>query len=87
MKLSNLAAKQKRARSWQEFIDAGETSDKLVVAETRDLLVEFRATLSEAAHHGAANNGNVSPELDAKIIDLERRLEQLNEEARLKVGP
>ncbi len=82
MELSQLAAKQKRARSWQKFIDAGETSDHAVIAQTKDLLVEFRASLSEAAHHGT-----IPAELEDKIINLERRLEQLNEEARLKVGP
>lgn len=78
MELSQLASKQKRARDWQRFIDGGGCPDKGIAAQTQDLLVEFRATLSQAAFEGA-----VSKEIEAKIVDLERRLEQLNEEARM----
>ena len=78
MELYQLAAKQKRARDWQRFLDEGETSDKPIINQTKELLEEFRSALSQAAQAGA-----ISPELKAKIIDLERQLEQLNEEARL----
>lgn len=82
MELSQLAAKQKRAKDWQRFIDEGETHDRDLITQTRALLNDFRSALAEAAQAGA-----VSQTLEARIVDLERKLEQLNEEARLCARP
>ena len=78
MELYQLAAKQKRARDWQRFIEESEISDKPIITQTKAYLAEYRSALSQAAQAGA-----ISTELKGKILDLERKLEQLNEEARL----
>ena len=64
MELSQLAAKQKRARDWQRFIEAGETSDQAVVTQTKALLTDYRNTLSHAALENV-----ISAATEAKIID------------------
>jgi len=77
MQLSHLAAKQKRAKDWQQFLDDGETKNPELISQTKSLLAEFRIALA-----AAAQESDISAASEAKIIDLERRLEQLNEESR-----
>lgn len=77
MNISDLAAKQKRAKFWIDFA-ANEIKDvhvKNLVKQESRRYTELLSQLWE--------KGSVSVEDEKILLDLERRLEQLNEEARL----
>jgi hypothetical protein len=80
MDIATLAAKQKRANDWSEFIAHGGAQDPVVRRAIEERLATFRGALKrvwEAGSIGAADA--------AEIADLERQLVQLNEEARVRV--
>lgn len=77
MELSALAAKQKRLKDWQEFAKVG-IPDESLRAKTLAAAQELSGVLTACWKAGA-----ISAEEAQRIGDLERRLEQLNEDARL----
>ena len=77
MNLSSLAAKQKRIRDWQDFARRGAIPEALRAVTLADLK-SLQEVLAECWASGA-----ISAEQERRIADLERRLEQQNEEARL----
>ena len=78
--LPSLAAKQKRAAQWLEF-----AHEKIRDESLRSHVVEQIESLREILRR-CWENQSVSDADHANILDLERVLEQLNEEARLRVG-
>jgi hypothetical protein len=80
MDLATLAAKQKRAKDWADFIAAGEVQDSATKLAIEERLAAFRAALKRVWESETA-----SPADEATIEDLERQLVQLNEEARVRV--
>lgn len=79
MELSSFAARQKRARDWEAFARE-QCQDPAIQTEIIAAVREYRLALTQCWEEQ-----RVSPEAAAKIADLERRLTQLNEEARLRV--
>ena len=80
MELSDLARKQKRIKSWTSFLN-NEVSDDSIRAQTVEALKLYRNYLSKCWEQR-----KISAEDKLKIEDLERQLEQLNEDARLRSG-
>lgn len=77
MELSRLAAKQQRLKSWAEFANT-QVSDPLIKQETMNLLELYQAALARCW-----KNNNVASEDIQELEDLERKLNELNERARL----
>jgi len=80
METATLAAKQKRAKDWSDFIAAGGAQDPVVRRAIEERLATFRAALKRVWESGSINEADA-----AEIADLERQLVQLNEEARVRV--
>ena len=76
--LSWLTAKQKRLITWETFAQE-EIKDKVLKAETEKLVQLLSAELLNIWE-----NNSYSDQNKQKIEDLERQLEQANEEARLR---
>jgi len=80
MKLATLAARQKRAKDWEEVIATEKLSEDLkdrmgqTLREYRELLVK------------CWDQQNVSVEDEIRAKDLERRLQELHGESRLVAG-
>jgi hypothetical protein len=81
MKLPSLAAKQKRILDWTEFMEHGGIPDAHLRERTAAALTAFKEVIAKCWAEGVIN-----AEDEARIVDLERTLELLNEEARLRVG-
>lgn len=79
MELSRLPAKQKRYNDWLAFTN-NELEDQKLREPTLALLAQFHAALARCFA-----NSTVSDADAAEIADLERQLEQLNQEARMRV--
>lgn len=79
MDLTAIAAKQKRLRDWSEFLETKGLPERLRqrVSTTLEL---YRKVLFECWE-----SKQISPDSAFKIADLERTLEDLNEEIRLQV--
>ncbi|MFM1847748.1 MAG: hypothetical protein RL417_1222 [Pseudomonadota bacterium] len=80
MDLATLAAKQKRAKDWADFIAAGEVHDTAIRRTMEERLAAFRSALKKVWEAEV-----VSAADEDAIEDLERQLVQLNEEARVRV--
>ena len=76
--LSRLAAYQKRLHDWRDY-NSTEVKDLIIKSEIDKLI----STLSELLLKCWDEN-NFSQEDEFKVQDLERQLEQLNEEARVR---
>lgn len=76
--LSWLAAKQKRLKSWTAFSNE-ETQDQEIKSKTDTSLKLFSEKLLAIWESGEFNQQDV-----AEIENLERKLEQLNEESRVR---
>lgn len=74
-----LAARQKRIKTWQDF-NQHETQDPSIRSATEEKL-----SLLSNALLKVWDSRCLTPEELANIDNLERQLEQLNEEARLRV--
>lgn len=80
MELSELAKKQKRIKDWADFIAEGGVQDPGMRAEINSILGEFKKALARCWEAKQISSA------DALLIaDYERRLQQLNEEARMTV--
>ena len=77
--LARLAAKQKRLKDWRAFA-ASEIQDAGVLRKTEEMLKQYSTVLAEAWE-----SRELTAEGEARIANLERQLEQLNEEARMRV--
>jgi hypothetical protein len=75
--ISRIAAKQKRANDWAKFIDQEVVEPALKVSVQKDLS-EYRSILTRCWERN-----EVSSQDQAALENLERRLEELNEAARL----
>ena len=75
--LSRLAAYQKRLHDWRDFNDT-EVHDLAIKTETTKLISALSDLLFKCWENSVITN-----EDDYAIRNLERQLEQLNEEARL----
>jgi hypothetical protein len=75
--ISRIAAKQKRASDWANFIER-EVVDPAVKSSVQKDLSEYRALLKRCWEKNEVTAADV-----AALENLERRLEELNEEARL----
>ena len=80
MDLATLTTKHKRFQDWSKFLQSELLSESLRL-RTEDTLKAFRNVLAKCWE-----SENVTPEDAQHIEDLERQLEQLNEEARLVAG-
>ena len=80
MELFALARIQKRIADWAEFNVDG-TPDPAMKRATDLLITELRRVVSACWEARM-----VSPAHEAQIKDLERRLEAMNDEARLRIG-
>ena len=78
--LSRLAAKQKRLKDWTLFAN-NEVSDQQLKQRTTRALAQFQQALSSCWEKNEVTASDIQ-----RIEDLERQLEQLNDEARLQVG-
>ncbi|WKZ57023.1 MAG: hypothetical protein QY326_09860 [Bdellovibrionota bacterium] len=78
MNKSLLSRKQKRLQSWTRFLSSIEAPD--VRQRMERTLREFHNVLVRAWESEDATD-----RYDAEILDLERQLESLDEEARLRV--
>ena len=76
--LSRLAAKQKRYADWHKFTK-NQVKDRGLQETTFKLPEEYKKNLAQVVSSGADANL-----LGQKIDDIERQLEQLNSEARLR---
>jgi hypothetical protein len=79
MDLSRLTAKNKRYLDWLRYTNE-ELNDPSLRAPTLTLLEEFRTLIQRCW-----TAGKVTDQDSAALADLERRLEQLNQEARVRV--
>lgn len=79
MELSALAAKQKRIQAWSTLLDS-EVDEAGLKSRFSSALDRYRATLVRVW-----KSGKISPQDEHELTDLERQLEQLDEEARLTV--
>lgn len=77
MKLSEIAAKQKRLRYWADVADSRTYSEQLRV-RMKDTLKLYRNLLTKCWE-----NGEIADSDQDEVLDLERQLELLDEEARL----
>jgi len=83
MELSNLAPKQKRIKAWTDFLNEHRPHlPEELNALYSDTLKEYRNSIARCWE-----DGEVSVAHTEAISNLERRMEQLNEEARLIVVP
>lgn len=78
--LSRLSAKQKRLHDWRNFVESGGVQVLELRARTLAALNKYSGALE---HCWEAKN--ISDDDWKTIEDLERQLEELNEEARLRV--
>ena len=81
MQLSSLSAKQKRILDWSKFIEEGGVQDPTLKRDTKAKLEALKGVIASCW-----KAQSISPGDEQKILDLERSLEHLNEEARLRVG-
>lgn len=81
MLLKEIATKQKRLKDWKDWLEH-ETQDPQIRRLTGDALKEYSDLLFRCWELG-----QISAADGTKLQDLERKLEQLNEEARLRVVP
>lgn len=79
MDLSLLAAKQKRAQDWAAFI-TNEVQSESVRARMSSALDQYRATLVRCW-----KNERVELSDQKALTDLERKLEELCEEGRMRI--
>ncbi len=80
MELSALARYQKRIIDWSTFLEAG-VPDAALKNQIVSRLSELKKLVAQCW-----SEGSVSTQAQASLCDLERQLEALNEEARLRVG-
>jgi len=73
-----LAAKQKRYKDWSVFF-ASELKDPTLLSTAHKLLNEYRLALASVWDKG------VTPEITLAIDSLERDLEALNHETRVRI--
>lgn len=78
MNLDRLAACQKRILAWQDFLETHEISNS-VRLKTLDTIKEYRNLLVRCWEQNRITDEDVN-----HLNDLERRLEGLNEDARLR---
>lgn len=81
MEISRLASKNKRIQDWRRFLSEETSINARVRAETEALLLELAEVLSVC---WAAKS--VSDKDEQQISDLERKLEELNDQGRLKTS-
>lgn len=81
MEISRLASKNKRIQDWRRFLSEETSVSARVRAETESLLSELAEVLS-----GCWAAKKVSDEDEQQISDLERKLEELNDQGRLKTS-
>lgn len=81
MELSRLSAKNKRIQLWREFVTSGQVRDEVLRGRIVQKLSDFSSLLTNCWEEGA-----VSQQAEAAIYDLERELEDLNEQARMNFG-
>jgi hypothetical protein len=79
MDLSRLTAKNKRYLDWLSYTNE-ELKDPSLREPTLALLAQYRSLIQQCW-----TAGKVSESDAAAIADLERKLEQLNQEARVRV--
>ena len=79
MRITRLAAKQKRLRDWRDFLPSVRDGALRTTIESR--LAQYGAVLAQCWE-----TGTVDPAQESTIVDLERQLEQLNDEVRLRAG-
>ena len=80
MDKTRLAACQKRLKTWQEFLDSHYVADN-VRTKTIDLMKEYRNLLTKCWENDAISSNDLE-----SLTNLERRLESLNEHARLRTS-
>jgi hypothetical protein len=78
MDLAWLAAKEKRLKYWKEFVEDGGVPDFSLKQTTLTKLNELQQLLGALWEKGGS-----SPEEAKQLANLERELEDLNEQARL----
>lgn len=78
MELSALARKQKRLKDWLEFIQDGGVQDPHQRSQALQTLESYKRAIAKCWQIKV-----ISPDDERTISDLERRLEQLNEESRM----
>lgn len=76
--LARLAARQKRASDWDNFLQT-EVQDPEVKEKTAETLKQYRALLARCWEENRITGGE-----EQQIRDFERQLEFLNEEARVR---
>lgn len=81
MKLSALAARQKRLKFWNTFVKE-QVQDKTLRLTYVDQLKLYRNLLARCWEHGQITQAD-----ERELDDLERRIEDLNEQARQTVVP
>lgn len=80
MNIARIAAQQKRLKSWQKQLQDGVIQDPEIREKLSDLLNKLAGVLNSCFSREAVG------ENDTQIIeDLERQIELLDEEGRLKV--
>lgn len=79
MDLSALASKQKRLKDWTQFSESEVQSEHIRV-RFNEALSGYKAALAQCW-----KQGKISPNDEQVLADIERQLEQLDEEARLTV--
>jgi hypothetical protein len=86
MDLTRLAAKQKRLNSWRDFLESGGAQVLDLRSRTLAALNQYSDLLEKCWEASNSSYTNpINPEHLSQIEDLERQLEELNEEARLSV--
>ena len=79
MELKELAVKQKRIQFWSEYLSAVHSPN--LRAEIVESLTKYRGLLARVWEAGAISEADAS-----EILNLERVLEDLNEQARLETA-
>ena len=85
MHLAELAQKNRRVKFWKELlIDCALTDAQK--SEVQENLNLFQELLTRMLKDGMASAGVIPEQDNIKMINLERKLEQLAEAARLEAG-
>ena len=80
MDLSLLATRQKRIKDWTDFVTEGGVQDPSLKTKVIETIAQLKKAIVQCWE-----NQKVTAEDEKVIEDLERQLQQLNEESRMTV--
>ena len=80
MEQAGLARKQKRIKDWLDFIQGGGVQDPQLRSQVLQAIEAYKRILAKCWQAKAT-----TPSEEVEILDLERKLEELNEQSRMTI--